>query len=99
MLMDPKKLSEIIRMKKKKMMMADPDVVSSEPHGFMNAQDVEDTKQLGRIETTLDVPDKSDSDETQMKESESDQATAGLTDEEKKRMGRLRKMFDMLDVA
>ena len=99
MLMDPKKLSEIIRNKKKKMMMSEPDVASSEPHGFMNAQDVEDTKQLGRIEATLEVPPKSDSDESMAKMSSSDAETVGLTDDEKRRMGRLRSFMDMLEVA
>lgn len=86
---DPKMLSKMIRDKKKAREMADPEVVSSEPD-TMNAQDVEDTKQLGRIETTLDVPEKSNSDEANMDMSEGDAATAGLTDDEKKRMARLR---------
>ena len=99
MLMDAKKISEIIRNKKKKMMSSEPDVASSEPHGFMNAQDVEDTKQLGRIEETLNVPPKSNSDDAMMEMSEHDAGTVGLSDEEKKRMSRLRAFMDMLEVA
>lgn len=98
MLMDPKKLSEIIRNKKKKMMSSEPDMVDSSPH-MMNAQDVEDTKQLGRIEATLEVPPKSNSDDAMMEMSSSDAETVGLTEEEKKRMGRLRGFMDTLEVA
>lgn len=97
MLMDPKKLSALIRMKKKKLMESDPEVGSSEP-GTMNAQDVEDTKQLGRIETTLNVPEKINADDTVFGEAASDAATAGLTAEEKTRMARLRKYMDSLDL-
>lgn len=99
MLMDPKKLSALIRDKKKKMMMTEPDVASSEPHGFMNAQDVEDTKQLGRIEATLEVPEKSNSDDAMMEMSQEDSESVGLNSDEKKRMSRLRSFLDMLDVA
>ena len=97
MLMDPKKMSEMIRMKKKKLIEAGPEVVDSEPAG-MNAQDVHDNKMLGRIEATLDVPMKSNSDEAMMDMSQSDADSVGLTDEEKKRMGRLRSYFDSQDM-
>lgn len=95
--MDPKKMSALIREKKKKMLTDEPDVTSSEPH-MMNAQDVEDTKQLGRIEATLEVPPKSNADEANMNMSQSDAETIGLTEEEKGRMGRLRGYFDKLDL-
>jgi hypothetical protein len=98
LLMDAKKLSQLIREKKKKLLEADPDVVSSEP-ATMNAQDVEDQKQLGRIETTLDTPPKINADDTMMDMSETDAATAGLTEDEKKRMGRLSSYFDTLDLG
>lgn len=97
MLMDPKKMSEMIRMKKKKLLTSEPDVVDSSPH-MMNAQDVEDNKQLGRIEATLDVPPKINSDDTVMDMSEGDAETIGLTADEKKRMGRLRSYFDKMDL-
>lgn len=97
MLMDPKKLSALIRQKKNKLLSSEPDLASSEP-ATMNAQDVEDTKQLGRIESTLDVPEKSNSDDTDMAMSQSDAETVGLTDEEKKRMGRLRAYMDSMDL-
>lgn len=97
MLMDPKKLSSLIREKKKKLLSGEPDVVDSEPH-MMNAQDVEDNKQLGRIESTLEVPEKSNADDAMMAMSESDAETVGLNSDEKKRMGRLRKMMDLLDL-
>lgn len=95
--MDPKKMSELIRMKKKKLLEAPPDVVDSEPAG-MNAQDVEDNKQLGRIEATLDVPMKSNSDDAMMDMSAGDAESIGLTEDEKKRMGRLRSYFDKQDM-
>lgn len=98
MLMDPKKLSALIRMKKNKLLSGEPEVADSEPH-MMNAQDVEDNKQLGRIEATLEVPEKSNSDESMMEMSESDSQSAGLTADEMKRMKRLRAYFDMLDLA
>lgn len=97
MMMDPKKLSALIRNKKNKMLSGDPDVVSSEPH-MMNAQDVEDTKQLGRIESTLEVPIKSNADDANMAMSQSDSETIGLTSDEKKRMGRLRAFMNTLDL-
>ncbi len=97
MLMDPKKLSALIREKKKKLLSSEPEVGSSEP-GTMNAQDVEDNKQLGRIEATLEVPEKSNSDDANMAMSSSDAETVGLTDEEKKRMGRLRNFMNTLDI-
>lgn len=98
MMMDPKKISEAIREKKKKLMMSEPEVGSSDPTFGMNAQDVEDTKQLGRIEATLDVPMKSNSDDAMADMSQSDADTAGLTAEEKSRMGRLRSYFDKMDM-
>ena len=96
MLMDAKKLSALIR-EKKKALMSDPEVASSEP-AMGNANTVEDQKQLGRIEETLHVPEKSSSDQTMMDMSRSDAATAGLTDEQKGRMGRLRAYFDKIDL-
>jgi hypothetical protein len=99
MMMDPKKLSMLIRAKKNKLRSSEPDIASSEPHGYMNAQDVEDNKQLGRIEDTLEVPEKSMSENTEMKESPEDANTVGLTSDEKKRMSRLRSFLDMLDMA
>lgn len=95
---DAKKISQIIRDKKKAMLNAEPGLIDTSPVPDMNAQDVEDKKQLGRIETTLDVPEKINADETSMSESEGDAATAGLTAEEKTRMPRLRAYLNTLDV-
>lgn len=97
MFMDPKKLSMLIRRKKNSLLSEDPEVKDSSPH-MMNAQDVEDNKQLGRIEETLDVPEKSDSDETNEEMSEKDAGTVGLTSDEMKRMGRLRSYLNSLDL-
>jgi len=98
MLMDPKKLSQMIREKKKKLLESDPEVGSSEP-ATMNAQDVEDNKQLGRIEATLDVPEKINADDTTMDMSSEDADSVGLTAEEKTRMARLRAYMAKLDIA
>lgn len=98
MLLNPKKLSMMIREKKKKLLSSEPEVGSSDPGFGMNAQDVEDEKQLGRIEATLNVPEKINADDTMMDESQGDADTVGLTDDEKKRMGRLRAYFDSMDL-
>lgn len=97
MLMDPKKLSMLIRKKKNKLLSSEPEVGSSEPH-MMNAQDVEDNKQLGRIEQTIDVPEKSNSDDKMMGMSDHDAETTGLTSDEMKRMTRLRSYLNSLDL-
>ena len=96
--MDAKKLSALIRDKKKKIMMGEPEVGSSEPH-MINAQDVEDLKQKGRIEETVQADPKINADDTMMNMSESDAGTAGLTEDEKKRMARLRMYADGLDLG
>lgn len=97
MLMDPKKLSALIRQKKNKLLSSEPEVTDSEPH-MMNAQDVEDTKQLGRIEDTIKSPEKINSDDTMMDMSSHDAATAGLSTDEMKRMSRLRTYLNGLDL-
>lgn len=94
---DPKMLSKAIRDKKKAMMMKEPEVTDSSPH-MMNAQDVYDTEQLGRIESTLDVPEKSNSDEAMMEQSDADAMTVGELTDEAKRMKRLRAFMDTMDL-
>lgn len=98
MMMDAKKLSAAIRMKKKKMMDADPELVDTDSRPDLNPQDMYNVQQQGRIEATLDVPPKINAEDTMMDQSEGDAMTIGLTDEEKARMGRLRKYMDTLDI-
>lgn len=98
MLMDAAKMSAMIRMKKKKLL-ENPEVVTNDPMPAMNAQDVEDMKQKGRIEDTVMPDPKINADDTMMDMSASDAGTAGLTEDEKKRMGRLRMYMDTMDLS
>lgn len=95
MLMDAAKISEIIRKKKKAMLEADPEIIGTSPVPDMNAQDVYDMEQKGRIESTLDTPPKINADDTMMAESYDG---VGLSPEEKTRMGRLRSYMATLDI-
>lgn len=93
--MDNRKLSELIRMKKKKMMMEDPEVTQRSPIPEMNAQDVWDTEKKAYVETMIDSPEKINADETSLNEP-SDEEIQMM---DKARMERLRKYIDTLDVA
>ena len=95
MIMDAAKLSEIIRAKKKKLMTAEPEIAGTSPVPDMNAQDVWDLEQKGRIEETLNSPHKIDARDTMMNDSYDG---VGLSPEEKTRMDRLRKYIDTLDL-
>lgn len=96
MLMDAAKLSEVIRMKKKKMREADPEIVDTSPVPDMNAQDVYDMEQKGRIESTIGAPKKINADDTMMDEKYDG---IGVSPEEKMRMPRLRAYLDSLDMG
>lgn len=95
MLMDAAKISELIRMKKKKMLMADPELVDTDAKPDMNPLDIEDMKQHGRVESTLGSPEKIDARETMMNES---YQGVGISPEQKTRMARLRDYMDTLDI-
>jgi hypothetical protein len=97
MLMDARKISEIIREKKKKAMMEDPELVHTDARPDMNPNEAYDMEQKGRIEETLDVPHKSNAEETEAMEM-SQGGNVGLSPEEKMRMERLRKYFDKMDL-
>jgi hypothetical protein len=92
---DAKKFSDAIRSQKKKMMTNEPELIGTSPQPDMDAQDVYDMEQHGRVESTLDSPEKSDADKTMMNESYDG---VGLSPEDIKRMGRLRGYFDSLDM-
>ena len=98
MLMDAKMISQMIRMKKKKMLEADPELIDTSPTPDMNAQDVYDMEQKGKIEGTLMTPPKINSDDAMMDMSEEESMNVGVSADEKKRMGRLRMYIDSLDV-
>lgn len=95
-IMSPEKISEMIRMKKKKMMEAPPEIMDTSPTPDMNAQDVYELEQKGRIESTLMSPKKINADETMMNESYDG---VGVSPEQEKRMGRLRMYIDSLDMG
>lgn len=95
MLIDPKKLSAIIREKKKKLAHADPELVDVDYKPDMNPMDMYNVTQQARIEETIHSPHKINAEEADMAKD----AGAGLSAEEKKRMGRLRAYFDTLDIA
>lgn len=88
-------ISKSIREKKKKMAMSEPEMVGTSPTPDMNAQDVYNIEQDARIETTLGSPKKINADETMLNESYDG---VGLSPEDMKRMGRLRKYFDSFEL-
>jgi len=93
MLADPKKISELIRMKKKKMMNADPELVDTDAHPDINPNEMADIKMQAEIESSLDTPHKIDAREKSLAVDDN----MGLSDDEKKRMARLRTYIDGLD--
>lgn len=68
-MMSASQISAAIRMKKKKMMEASPEIADTSPVPDLNAQDVYDLQNKGRIEDTLNSPKKINADETMMNES------------------------------
>lgn len=96
MLMEPKEISRMIRMKKKKLAEADPELVDTDSRPDMSPMDMYDLEQKARIEATLDSPHKINADKANL---DTDPNEVGLTPEEMKRMGRLRKYIGTLTVA
>lgn len=78
-------ISKSIREKKKKMLTSAPEMVGTAPQPDLNAQDVYDLEQQGRIESTLNSPKKSDS-----RLDQGGYDGVGESPAQKKRMGRLR---------
>lgn len=91
-------ISKSIREKKKKMMTSAPDLIDTSPTPDLNAQDVYDMEQKGRIEGTLMSPEKINADLTNIDE-EMKYDGVGLSPEDKMRMGRLRKFMDTMDLS
>lgn len=92
--LDSSSISKSIREKKKKMMTSAPDFIDTSPTPDMNAQDIYDTEQWSRVESTLMSPKKINADLTNM---DQEYDGVGLSPEDMKRMGRLQKYFDGLD--
>ena len=90
-----KKMSEAIRMKRKKVKEDGVDnMIDTAPGPQMNPQDILNNKQKAQIEETIDTPEKSSapSDPADEDISASDQEKAEL----KKRMMRIKGVFDKL---
>ena len=86
-------ISKHIREKKKKMMTSEPDLIDTSPTPDLNAQDIYDIEQHGRVEGTLMSEDKINADITNIDEEEK-YSGVGISPEQKMRMGRLRKYLD-----
>ena len=96
--MNASMISKAIREKKKKLMTSEPEMIDTSPTPDLNAQDVYDLEQKGRIEGTLMTPKKINADLTNI-DSEMAYDGVGLSPEEKKRMGRLRMYMDGMELA
>lgn len=89
-----KKLSESIRMKRKKMKSGEEsEVIDTAPAPLMNPQDILNLKQKAQMEETMDLPEKD--------EAESDPADPELDETQeksglKKRMARVKRTFDKM---
>lgn len=95
MIPDARKMSEMIRMKKKALMESNPEIVDTDSKPDMNPLDTYDMDNKARIEETLDVPHKINADDTMMDET---YHGVGSSPEEKARMSRLRMYFDKMDL-
>lgn len=99
MIMDAKKLSELIRAKKKAALSAEPELVQGDSTTSMNPSGIYDTTMQGRIEGTLKSPHKIDARDTAMSETPSESEGIGLHPDDKMRLERLRKYIDTLDLS
>ena len=88
-------LSKSIRDKKKRIMTSEPDFIDTSPTPDMNAQDIYDVEQAGRVEGTLESPEKINADLTNIDEMQT-YSGVGVSPEDKKRLGRLRMYLDAL---
>lgn len=93
MLPDAKKISELIRAKKKKMLNADPELVDTDAHPDVNPNEMADIKMDAEIQGSLDSPDKIDAREKSLDVDDE----MGPSAEELARMERLRKYIDTLE--
>lgn len=98
MILDAKKLSASIRMKKKKMQEADPELVDTDALVDFNPNDHMQMDMEARMENALDSPHRINAEDTADAESEHDAETMGETTDEMKRMSRLKRMLDAMDL-
>lgn len=98
MVLDAKKLSAAIREKKKKMMAADPELVDTDAVLDVNPNDHMFMEMDARAENALGSPHKINAEDTAAAESEHDAMTMGETSDEMKRMGRLKRLLDAMDL-
>lgn len=98
MVLDAKKLSAAIRAKKKSMMEADPDLVDTDALVDVNPNDHMFMEMDARMENALDSPHRINAEDTANSESEHDAMTMGETSDEMKRMARMKKMLDEMDL-
>lgn len=98
MVLDAKKLSASIRMKKKSMQEADPSLVDTDALVDVNPNDHMLLDMEARMENALDSPHRIDARDTANAESEHDAETMGETTDEMKRMTRLKRMLDAMDL-
>ena len=95
LVMNHSQLSKAIRDKKSKIMRAPPDFIDTSPTPDLNAQDIYDLEQHGRVEGTLSSPEKINADLTNI-DAEEEYDGVGVSPDEKKRLGRLRMYLDSL---
>jgi hypothetical protein len=96
-MMNAMKLSEAIRMKKKKLLESEmnPEMIGTSPVPDMNAQDVWDNEKKAYIENAVDADPKIDARETMADEPSDDE----IRMMDKARMARLSSYFDDLDMS
>lgn len=90
-------LSKAIREKKKKMFTEEPEMTGTSPTPDMDAQAIYDVEQAGRVEGTLESPEKINADLTNIDEDEK-YSGVGVSPMDMKRMDRLRGYFDGLSM-
>lgn len=98
MVLDAKRLSASIRAKKIKMQAADPELVDTDALVDVNPNDKMFMDMDARAENALGSPERMDARNTAAAESEHDAQTMGETTDEMKRMGRLKRMIDAMDL-
>lgn len=98
MVLDAKKLSAAIRAKKMKMMSAEPELVDTDAIVDVDPMEHMNMENDARMENALDSPERIDARNTAMMESEHDAMSMGETSDEEKRMSRLKRMLDAMDL-
>src|ERR1035437_1833674 len=93
MLADARKISELIRSKKKKMMEAGVELVDTDSKPDMNPNEIADNRMDAEIQSSLDSPEKIDARDKSLAVDDN----MGMSEEEKKRMARLRTYIAGMD--